>query len=619
VSRRRQQPRQPNSTVSPASPGHAIDQYSLLFNINMFRHSLRALRFHKLVERGSVHPPLSSAQQCRCLSSADHSAAPPPAPPLEHKDWPANEPILDYLADKNSAHRLELLRSLDETAANVNDVPIIIDGREHRTEQVRHQSIPFEHNKHVAQFYYATADLIKLAIDVASSRRRDWEHVPMKKRAKIFERAADLVSGKYRAKLNAATMLGQAKTIKQAEIDSAAELADFFRFNSHYARMLARDDWQPRSTKHERNSLEMRGLDGFVAAIAPFNFTAIGGNLMNAPVLMGNSVVYKPSDTAVLSNYLIVKLLQEAGLPDGLVNFVPCEGLDFGRLVSADRRLAGVNFTGSLATFQWLWTEVGLNVQRYDMFPRLVGECGGKNFHLVHQSAHVDTAVAQTIRAAFEYSGQKCSACSRLYVPASLWDATMRDKLVDRIRNEIQLGPATELDTTYTSAVIDARAFARIKSYLNYARNSPDNNRIITGGETNDDIGYYVQPTLIETKQPRDRLMTEEIFGPVLTVYVYQDNELDSTLELIDENPFALTGAVFAQDEAFIERARRKLRMSAGNFYINDKSTGAVVGQQPFGGSRHSGTNDKAGGPFNLIRWTNQLTVKRTHKHLVDI
>uniref|UniRef100_A0A6G1S5V3 Multifunctional fusion protein n=1 Tax=Aceria tosichella TaxID=561515 RepID=A0A6G1S5V3_9ACAR len=576
--------------------------------------------FHLL--KNSRLPSKASAryanEQLRLLTRNVSTAYTPP-PPLEHSDWPANEPILDYVTDKNSTHRRELLKCLEEIQASLNDVPIVIDGREHRTDQIRHQLVPFDHKKRLAQFYYATVDLIKQAADVASARRRDWEFVPMEERAVIFERAADLVSGKYRARLNAATMLGQGKTIKQAEIDSAAELADFLRFNSTYARLLAKDNWQPRSTANERNSLEFRGLDGFVAAIAPFNFTAIGGNLINAPVLMGNSVVYKPSDTAVLSNYLILKLLQEAGLPDGLVNFVPSDGLDFGRLISADRRLAGVNFTGSLTTFQWLWTEIGLNVKRYEMFPRLVGECGGKNFHFIHESAHVDTAVAQTIRAAFEYSGQKCSACSRLYVPASLWDKQMRDKLVDRMRNEIQLGPATELDTTYTSAVIDARAFARIKSYLTYAKNTPDNNRIITGGETNDDIGYFVQPTLIETKQPRDRLMTEEIFGPVLTVYVYQDDEVDSTLELIDENPFALTGAIFAQDESFVKHARRKLRMSAGNFYINDKSTGAVVGQQPFGGSRHSGTNDKAGGPFNLLRWTNQLTVKRTIKPLTDI
>lgn len=567
----------------------------------------------KLSQIAPIGAARSAPLVCQPRSVSSLSGRPQPCQP------PANEPILDYVTRKDTKHRKELEQSLEETRAGTIDVPIVIDGREHRTDRVRHQLIPFDHQKRLARFYYASAEQVKQAIEVACRRRRDWEFVPVEERAGIFERAAQLVSGKYRAKLNAATILGQGKTIKQAEIDSAGELADFFRFNSYYARLLARDDWQPLGTQHERNSLEFRGLDGFVAAIAPFNFTAIGGNLINAPVLMGNSVVYKPSDTAVLSNYLIVRLLQEAGLPDGLVNFVPCDGLDFGRTISADRRLSGVNFTGSLATFQWLWTELGLNVKRYAMFPRLVGECGGKNFHLIHQSAHVETAVAQTIRAAFEYSGQKCSACSRLYVPASLWEGGFRDQLVARIRNEIRLGAASDLDATYTSAVIDARAFARIVSYLDYARKTPHLNRIITGGEANDDIGYFIQPTLIQTKQPRDRLMTEEIFGPVLTAFVYPDNELEATLALIDENPFALTGAVFAQDEQALEQLRRRLRMAAGNFYINDKSTGAVVGQQPFGGSRHSGTNDKAGGPFHLLRWTNLQTIKRTSKHLTDI
>ena len=534
-------------------------------------------------------------------------------------DAPNNEPILDYTSDARSKHRAELEQCLSEMQAKTSDIPIVIDGKEYRTDQVRQQRIPFEHGHTLAQFYYGSHELIRLASEVAIKRRKEWEFVAPEQRAQIFEKAAELVSGKYRFKLNAATMLGQGKTIKQAEIDSAAELADFFRFNSYYLRKLMQ--WQPRSTKYEKNSLELRGLDGFVASISPFNFTAIGGALVNVPALMGNCVVWKPSDTAVMSNYLILQILQEAGLPDGVINFVPCEGLDFGRLITSSRDLAGVNFTGSLATFQWLWSEIGLNVKRYNTFPRLVGECGGKNFHLVHPSAHVDTVVAQTIRSAFEYSGQKCSACSRLYVPAQMWTSGgVRDRLVEIAQNKLKLGPATDLNDTYLSAVIDSAAFKRISTYIQYAQTIGDNEvKVLCGGKTNDSVGYFVEPTILEVHNPRNLLMTEEIFGPVLSVYVYQEAELSKTMDLIDENPFALTGAIFAQDEAFIERAKRKLRMSAGNFYINDKSTGAVVGQQPFGGSRHSGTNDKAGGPFNLLRWTNQQTVKRTIKHMVDI
>lgn len=531
-------------------------------------------------------------------------------------DAPANEPILDYSQD-DSTNRLELQKAFNEFQANPYDVPIVINGKEFRTDNVRYQRCPFEHHKKVAKFYYASHELIDEAIKAALAARKEWEFVPLKRKVQIFERAAQLISGKYRFQLNAATMFGQAKTAKQAEIDSACELVDFFRFNNHYMRKLAQS--QPRSTQFELNSLEFRGLDGFVAAISPFNFTAIAGNLVQAPALASNCVVWKPSDTAVLSNYLILKVLQEAGLPDGVINFVPSEGLDFGRLVTSNKHLAGVNFTGSLTTFQWLWSEVGLNVKRYASFPRLVGECGGKNFHFIHKSAHLETAVVQTIRSAFEYSGQKCSACSRLYVPASLWRSHIRAALIDFCRTKLKLGPANE-SASFTSAVIDENSFKRCKSYIDYARAiDKDQVEILTGGGCSQEVGYYVEPTIIETKNPRNRLMFEEIFGPILSVYVYPDSEVDRTLELIDEHPFALTGAIFAQDEQFIQHAKDKLRMSAGNFYINDKSTGAVVGQQPFGGSRHSGTNDKAGGPFHMLRWLNQQTVKRTTRELTEL
>lgn len=527
---------------------------------------------------------------------------------------PKNESVLEYVQDPKSDHRQELEKCLDEMQSSTQVVPIVINGKEYATDTVRYQRMPFDHEKKLAQFYYGSHDLIHKAAQAALEARRDWDKVSVDQRAAIFERAADLVSGKYRARLNAATMLGQGKTIKQAEIDSAAELADFFRFNSYYFKRLL--DWQPTSTEFEKNSMEFRSLDGFVAAISPFNFTAIGGNLVGAPAIMGNCLVWKPSDTAVLSNYLILKLLQEAGLPAGVINFVPSEGLDFGRLITGNKRLAGINFTGSLTTFQWLWSEVGLNIKRYGSFPRLVGECGGKNFHLIHKSAHIDTAVVQTVRSAFEYSGQKCSACSRLYVSASLWN-TVRDKLLDTVKGKLKVGPPTDFDT-YTSAVIDENAFKRINNFIDYAK-AIDEVKILCGGGTSDEIGYYVEPTIVETTGPKNRLMVEEIFGPILTVFVYQDADLDKTLDLIDDNPYALTGAIFAQDQSFIEYAQIRLRMAAGNLYINDKSTGAVVDQQPFGGARHSGTNDKAGGPFHLLRWCNQQTIKRTTRELVDI
>lgn len=523
---------------------------------------------------------------------------------------PKNEPILDYLVDSNSSHRLELEKCLGQLQSQVQEVPIVIKGKEYRTEDVRYQRIPFNHGEKLAEFYYASNELIQKAASAAIDARKDWQNVPVVEKLKLFETAADLVSGKYRQKLNAATILGQAKTIKQAEIDSAAELADFLRFNAHYMRELIK--WQPISTKNETNSLEFRGLDGFVAAISPFNFTAIGGNLASAPTLMGNCVVWKPSDTAILSNYLILKIFEEAGFPDGVINFVPSEGFEFGRMITGNGKLAGVNFTGSLATFRWLWSEIGVNIKRYDSFPRLIGECGGKNYHLIHESANLDVAVAQTIRSAFEYSGQKCSACSRLYVPASVWPK-MKEKLVAIVNDELKIGPATDY-SVFTSAVIDANAYKRITDYVSYAKASQLELEILCGGESSNEVGYFVKPTIIETSNPRNRLMLDEIFGPILTVYVYSDADVEKTFDLICENNFALTGAIFAQDETFINYAKNRLKMSAGNLYLNDKSTGAVVGQQPFGGSKLSGTNDKAGGPHYLMRWCNQQTIKRTRE-----
>lgn len=530
-----------------------------------------------------------------------------------------NEPLFDYTSDPKSEHRIELEKWLKTFSEEVQEVPIVIGGKNYTTKDVRQQRIPFEHAKTLAKFYYANDELIHKAIECSRESRSSWNHVPLEERASIFDKAADLVSGKYRYQLNAATMLGQAKTIKQAEIDSAAELSDFLRFGAHYSRELAKLS-QPLSPKpnEELNEIIFRALDGFVAAISPFNFTAIGGNLAAAPCIMGNTVLWKPSDTSILSNYLVFKVFQEAGFPDGVINFIPSEGFDFGRVVTSHPQLAGINFTGSLATFQWLWSEVGLNIRRYETFPRLIGECGGKNYHFIHKSADNDLAVAQTIRSAFEYSGQKCSACSRLYVPDSIWNKTnFKDNLIEIAKNKLKIGPPTEFDT-FASAVIDSKAFKRIKNYQNYAKSNPDELKILCGGESDDSVGYYVQPTIIETKNAENLLMKEEIFGPILTVYVYPESESVKTLDLINECPFALTGGLFAREEEFLKLAIKRLKMSAGNFYINDKSTGAVVGQHPFGGSKLSGTNDKAGGIHFMMRWCNQQTLKRTFKRSVE-
>lgn len=539
--------------------------------------------------------------------------------PLTSFGEPQNEPILDYHSTLKSNHRLELEKCLEEFRDQINEIPIVINGKNYFTGAVKYQRLPFEHKEILSKFHYADQELIHKAINSALNARIGWESLPISRRLEVIERAADLVSGKYRQKLNAATMLGQAKTVKQAEIDAAAETADFFRFNAHYVRQLSGIS-QPISPQiDEKNRVDFRSLGGFVGAISPFNFTAIAANLATAPSLLGNSIVWKPSDTAILSNYVIFQVLQEAGFPDGVINFVPSEGLDFGRIVTSHSELAGINFTGSLATFRWLWSEVGLNIRRYGTFPRLVGECGGKNYHFMHSSADLDVAIAQTIRSSFEYSGQKCSACSRLYVPQSIWTGTdFRDRLVHIASNELKVGPSTDFES-YTSAVIDQNAFKRISDYINYAKsNGQSELDVICGGEYSDEIGYYVQPTIIVTKNPTNRLMLEEIFGPILTVFVYPDKEINETLTILSESPFALTGSIFAQDEEFIRFGTERLRSSAGNFYINDKSTGAIVGQQPFGGSKLSGTNDKAGGLHYLMKWCSQQTIKTTTKRLVD-
>lgn len=525
-----------------------------------------------------------------------------------------NEPILTYR--KNSAERKDLQRALKAAASNCEEIPIVIGGKEFKTSEVRHQVMPHDHQHSIARFYYADKKLVEKAIKTAVETQPKWDRVPIEERLKIWEKAADLMATTYRQDLNAATMLGQSKTVIQAEIDAAAELIDFIRMNAYFLKEATK--YQPISedVKVTKNSLRYRGIDGFIAAVSPFNFTAIGGNLSYTPALMGNGVVWKPSDTAMLSNWRIFNIMREAGVPDGVVNFVPADGPVFGDTITASPHLAGINFTGSVPTFNRLWKQVGNNIDKYVNFPRLIGECGGKNFHFVHKSADVESVVTSTIRSAFEYCGQKCSACSRMYVPESLWPKIKEGLLCEA--EKLKIGDVQDF-SSFTSAVIDDKAFKRITSYIEHAKNSP-NLEIIAGGTYSDSKGYFVNPTIVLSKDPKDRIMTEEIFGPVLTIYVYKESDLMETMKLVHTSTkFALTGAVFGQDEEFVKCALQEFKMAAGNFYINDKSTGSVVGQQPFGGGRMSGTNDKAGGPHYILRWTSPQSIKETFVPLRDV
>lgn len=515
-----------------------------------------------------------------------------------------NEPVLGF--EKGSKERQELESKLKEYNSKLHEVPIVIGDEQITTKDVRYQVRPFDHQNKLARFYYADKSLIKKSIDTCLKAHRDWEKRPLEERAKIFRDAGDLVTGKYRMDILAATMLGQAKTIVQAEIDAACELADFFHFNAQWAMDLQK--WKPVDTKESKNSIDYRSSEGFWAAIAPFNFTAIGGHLAGAPAMMGNSVIWKSSDTAMLSNYIVFTLLREAGVPAGVINFVPADGPVFGDTVTASKDLAGINFTGSAKTFHHLWQQVGIRISHYKTFPRLIGECGGKNFHFVHQSANVESVINGTIRSAFEYGGQKCSACSRMYVPQSLWPK-IKEGLVEA-QKQIKYGSPLEADS-FLSAVIDDKAYDRVKSYVDYGKK---NLKLVAGGKCDNSKGYYIEPTIFEVTDPKDKILQEEIFGPVLSVYVYKDTEYKDILKLIDTtSPYALTGAIYSQDSSVLYEAKEALRYSAGNIYLNDKSTGSVVAQQPFGGARKSGTNDKAGSPHYLLKFVSPLSVKHTN------
>lgn len=538
-----------------------------------------------------------------------------PKTDIELKDFKIiNEPVLSYLP--GSQERQDLEAALSALDGVTEDIPIVIGGKEYRTDHVQYQPMPHDHKKKVAKFYWATPELVGKAIDVSLKAKADWERVPIDEKIDMFRKVSDDMAGKYRAQLNATTMLGQAKTIIQAEIDSSAELIDFFRFNTYFAKELY--NWQPISENPEQtlNLMRYRSLEGFIAAVAPFNFTAIAGNLAYTPTVMGNVTLWKPSDTAILSNYLIYKIFRDAGFPDGVVNFLPSDGPVFGKTVTAHPELAAVNFTGSVPTFQWLWKAVGENIHNYKGFPKLVGECGGKNYHFVHPTAEVETVVASTIRSAFEYQGQKCSACSRVYVPESLWPK-IKEGLIETHKT-LKVGSVTEFDS-FMSAVIDKKSFDRITGYIEHAKSSP-NTTIVAGGQYDESVGYFVQPTIVHTTTPTDRIFTEEIFGPVVTIYVYPDEDVEATMNSIGTHtPYALTGALYCHDQEFANRATDILKGTAGNFYVNDKSTGSVVGQQPFGGARLSGTNDKAGGPHYMLKWASAQSIKQTFVPLHDV
>lgn len=518
-----------------------------------------------------------------------------------------NEPILGF--KEGSPERKELVKALESVKGKTEEIPCVVGDEHVWTKDIRYQLSPFNHSHKVAKFCYADKELINKAIVASVAARREWDLKPVQDRAQILFKAADIISGPKRAEILAKTMIGQGKTVVQAEIDAAAELIDFFRFNAKHAVELEKQ--QPLDAEGSTNTMLYRGLEGFVAAVAPFNFTAIGGNLAGTPALMGNVILWKPSDTAMSASYAVYKVLRESGLPPNIVQFLPADGPVFGDAVTSSEHLAGINFTGSVPTFKRLWKQVAQNLDVYKTFPRLAGECGGKNFHFVHKSADVDSVATGTIRSAFEYGGQKCSACSRMYVPDSTWPQ-IRQRLLD-IHKHIAVGDPVDDFSTFFSAVIDDKSFSRIKKWLDHAKSSP-NLKVIAGGNCDDKKGYFVEPTIIETKDPQEAIMKEEIFGPVLTVYVYPENNYKEVLHLIDNtSPYALTGAVFAQDQNVIDEAAKVLRNAAGNYYVNDKSTGSIVAQQPFGGARASGTNDKPGGPHYVLRWTSPQVVKQTY------
>jgi 1-pyrroline-5-carboxylate dehydrogenase len=518
---------------------------------------------------------------------------------------PKNEPVFSYAP--GSPERAALKAELKRLSSAVTEIPAVIGGEEIRSGKTVKVAAPHRHRLQLANVHQADSKAITAAVTAAKRAWRDWSNTRFEDRAAILLKAAELLAGPWRATINAATMLGQSKTAFQAEIDSACEIIDFWRFNAAFAEQLYGQ--QPVAGAGAWNRIDYRPLEGFIYAITPFNFTAIGANLPTAPALMGNTVVWKPAATASLSNYLVMKLLEAAGLPPGVINFVPGDAVAISDRLIADRSLAGIHFTGSTAVFQSLWRETSARLGEYASYPRLVGETGGKDFVLAHPSADEAALATALVRGAFEYQGQKCSAASRAYIPQSLWPG-VRKRMLDQIAT-IRMGDVADF-RNFMGAVIDGKSFAKLKGYLDQARKDRGVS-ILAGGECDDSQGWFVQPTLLQVKDPKYRTMCEELFGPVLTTYVYPDKDWRATLGLVNStSPYGLTGAVWARDRRALIEADEALRHAAGNYYVNDKPTGAVVGQQPFGGSRASGTNDKAGSIMNLMRWVSARTIKET-------
>ncbi|MBT8070537.1 MAG: L-glutamate gamma-semialdehyde dehydrogenase [Gammaproteobacteria bacterium] len=519
---------------------------------------------------------------------------------------PVNEPVHDY--QPGSPERASLKSALADIAARKVEIPLIIGGKEVRTGKLGKVVMPHDHGHVLAEYHQAGEEEIQLAIETAMAAKQEWASLRWEERAGIFLKAADLLAGKYRCEMNALSMLSTSKSAYQAEIDATCELIDFLRFNVYFAQQVYSDQplYSPRGMW---NSLQQRPLEGFVFAVAPFNFTAIAGNLAAAPAIMGNTVLLKPASSCVYTPYLFMQILKEAGLPDGVINFIPGRGSMVGKLCLDHSDLGGIHFTGSTGVFHQMWQTVGNNIANYKSYPRIVGETGGKDFVFAHKSANVKKVVTAIVRGAFEFQGQKCSAASRGYIPRSLWPQVHKHLETEIAR--IKMGPVSDFGN-FCNAVIDKAAFATITGFIDYTRES-DDARIIIGGDYDDSLGYFIEPTVILADKPDFRTMEEEIFGPVMTIHVYDDDKYEETLELCDQTSiYALTGAIFATERTAVSLALSKLENSAGNFYINDKPTGAVVGQQPFGGARASGTNDKAGSYLNLLRWVSPRTIKET-------
>ena len=525
------------------------------------------------------------------------------------QDHPMNEPVLTYA--KGSTERQALKEELDLQMSVVAEIPCIIAGKEVRTGNLVKQVIPHDHGHVLANVHLAGKKEIAMACEAAVDAQKNWIEIGLEERCSIFERAADLLAGEWRMRSNASTMLNQSKTSYQAEIDSACELIDFWRFNCHYARGF-HDQLQPLvSPEGVINSTEIRPLEGFVLSITPFNFSSIAANLPSAPAIVGCTSVWKPSRNSYHSNYVLMRLMMEAGLPPGVINFVPCSGPDISDVAMSNPNFAGLHFTGSTDTFQGLWKRIGESLDGLRSYPRIVGETGGKDFIVAHPDCDEEGLIVALLRGAFEFQGQKCSAASRAYIPSSVW-ARISPRLAEEV-GKIKMGSALDF-TNFMTAVIDQRAFDKITGYIERAAQR-DTCDVFIGGGCDDSEGWFIEPTVIVTKDPKSESMVDEIFGPVLTVYIYDDEGFDEVLGLCDEgSPYALTGSIFASNEEDVLAASKALRFSAGNFYINDKPTGAVVAQQPFGGARASGTNDKAGGPLNLLRWISPRSVKRTLK-----